>query len=208
MFGDPIENPMGWELERLGDLCVSVQYGISRKATEVPVGTPMLRMGNVTYEGELDCKENSLKYVELTCEEREKYALVPGDILFNRTNSKDLVGKTGVWDGRFEAVPASYFIRARLDKSALHPTFLWAFMNSHAMKRRLFELARGAIGQANINAKELKALFVLVPPLAAQGKYASIVEDVQSLRTADDLSCESAKSLSASLMNRLLDNAA
>ena len=205
MFGDPVENPMGWETRTVGELCASVQYGISRKATEHTVGTPILRMGNVTYQGYLDCEPSKLKYVELTNGELRKYALRSGDLLFNRTNSKELVGKTGVWDGRFEAVPASYFIRVRVDDETLHPTYLWAFLNSKAMKSRLFEMARGAIGQANINAKELKAASVPVPPLDIQSRYAELVESVQSVATIGDSACEASETLCASLMSRLLE---
>ena len=169
MFGDPVENPMGWEVSPLGDICISTQYGTSRKANNDAEGVPVLRMGNVTYDGHLDCAE--LKYVLFSDTEIAKYALCAGDILFNRTNSKELVGKTGMWDGRFAAVAASYFIRLRFDETRACPSYVWAFMNSSAMKRRLFDSARGAIGQANINAKEVKSLPLPIPPLSLQRRY-------------------------------------
>ena len=68
--------------------------------------------------------------------------------MFNRTNSKELVGKTGVWNDRFEAVSASYFIRLRLDETRVLPTHVWAFMNSTAMKQRLFAAALAALSVA------------------------------------------------------------
>ena len=74
------------------------------------------------------------------------------------------------------AVAASYFIRLRLDESSVDPAYLWAAMNSTGMKRRLFAMARGAIGQANINARELKSIPLPVPPLDLQCRYAEIVE--------------------------------
>jgi type I restriction enzyme S subunit len=92
-------------------------------------------MGNVTYDGSLDTTD--LKHIEIEDDEREKAAVHHGDILFNRTNSKELVGKTGLWDGRFEAVAASYFIRLRVDRRICHPAYLWAFMNTGFMKRTL-----------------------------------------------------------------------
>ena len=162
MFGDPVENPMRWKVHALGDFCTLTQYGTSRKANDRSEGVPVLRMGNITYRGDLDCTD--LKCVTLSESEFRKYALRPGDILFNRTNSKELVGKTGIWDGRFEAVAASYFIRLRLDETRVMPNYVWAFLNSAAMKTRLFAMARGAIGQANINAKELRSLPLPVPP--------------------------------------------
>ena len=122
-----------------------------------------------------------MKWVALSeSDDVEKHVLRTGDILFNRTNSKELVEKTGIWDGRFEAVAASYFIRLRVDETCVCPTYVWAFMNSPATKQRLFEAARGAIGQANINAKELKSLLLPVPPLDLQRWYAELVETARS----------------------------
>ena len=179
MFGDPVENPMGWKTRRLGELCVLTQYGTSKKANDRAEGVPVLRMGNVTFDGDLDCAD--LKYVPLPEADVDKYALGAGDILFNCTNSRELVGKTGMWDGRFEAVAASYFVRLRLNAERVCPVYVWAFMNSHAMKRRLFSMARGAIGQANINAKEVHSLVLPVPPLALQHRYTTTIEAVRSL---------------------------
>ena len=85
----------------------------------------MLRMGNVGTGGELDTRD--LKHIEIDGREREKVEVLKGDILFNRTNSKELVGKTGLWDGRFEAVAASYFIRLRVKQDRCNPAYLWAF---------------------------------------------------------------------------------
>ena len=204
LFGDPVQNPMGWDVESLGNLAVHTQYGTSKKANDRSEGIPLLRMGNVTYDGYLACAE--LKYVKLSAIERSKYALRTGDILFNRTNSKELVGKTGVWDGRFPAVAASYFIRVRLDETRVCPIYIWAFMNSNAMKHLLFSMARGAIGQANINAKELHSLTVPIPSLAHQFRFAELVETMCYTRTMAGGATDTAVALSKTLMSRLLEN--
>ena len=202
MFGDPVENPMGWQVEPLGDLCVLTQYGTSKRANDRDEGVPILRMGNVTYDGDFDCA--NLKYIELTEIDIAKHALRGGDILFNRTNSKELVGKTGLWDDRFQAVAASYFIRLRLDQAASCPGYVWAFMNSTAVKRRLLTMARGAIGQANINAKELRSIPVPVPPIALQRRYAEIVETARAAVTVAGSGFKTAAALSGSLMTQML----
>ena len=206
MFGNPVENPMGWDVRPLGAFCILTQYGTSKKATNQADGLPVLRMGNVTYRGDLDCTD--LKWVTLSESDVEKHLLRTGDILFNRTNSKELVGKTGIWDGRFEAVAASYFIRLRVDETCVCPTYVWAFMNSPATKQRLFEAARGAIGQANINAKELKSLLLPVPPIDLQRWYAELVETARAaLKNAESGSSDTS-ALQRSLMSRLLDGVA
>ena len=202
MFGDPIENPMGWEVYTLGEFCTLTQYGTSKKANDRAEGLPVLRMGNVTYGGDLDCTD--LKWVALSEGDINKYALKAGDILFNRTNSRELVGKTGVWDGRFEAVAASYFIRLRLDETRVCPAYVWGFMNSAAMKHRLFAAARGAIGQANINAKEVKSLSLPVPPPSRQLRYAEVVEAAGAALIVAESGSRTTSELGASLMSRLL----
>ena len=108
-------------------------------------------MGNVTTEGLLDLE--NLKTVELTENELVKQRLQAGDVLFNRTNSRELVGKTGMWDGRFEAVAASYFIRLRFHSDIEHPQHFTTFMNLPFMKQ---ELAEWRVVQlaGNINSKK------------------------------------------------------
>lgn len=206
MFGDPVQNPMGWPTERLGDCCVEVQYGTSQKANDRGEGIPMLRMGNVTYDGDLD--DTNLKHVALSDAEIAKYRLRTGDILFNRTNSRELVGKTGLWDGRYPAVAASYFVRLRLDVSRVNPAYIWAAMNSTSVKDRLFAMARGAIGQANINAKELKSISLPVPPVDLQHRYAENAEAAGAVAHVRELSTRSGATLIASLMHRLLEDRA
>ncbi len=181
MFGDPATNPKGWPVATIGETIEAADYGTSTKASPDNSGLPVLRMGNVDYAGNLDVSD--LKYVELSAEEVDKYRLVDGDLLFNRTNSKDLVGKTGLWTGKFDAVAASYFIRVRADRARVNPFFVWAFMNSSHMKRVLFDTARGAIGQANINAKELKAFRLVVPPLDLQNQFERSCHDLKSIQT-------------------------
>lgn len=144
MFGDPATNPKGWPVASVGNVIASTDYGNSTKASDYGVGVPLIRMGNVDYAGYL--KLDDLKHVELSPDDIERFGLREGDIIFNRTNSKELVGKTGRWDGSHEAVAASYFIRVRVNQTMINSLYFWAFMNSSHMKRLLFDTARGAIG--------------------------------------------------------------
>ncbi len=179
MFGDPATNPKGWPVTTLGGVLDAADYGSSSKAASDGVGLPMIRMGNVTYEGNLDL--SNLKYVDLAAEEIKRYSLRQGDILFNRTNSKELVGKTGLWNGSCEAIVASYFIRLRVKQDVVSPHYLWAFLNAAHMKRVIFDTARGAIGQSNINSKELKAFPLPVPSLPLQEQFAWRCADISGI---------------------------
>jgi type I restriction enzyme, S subunit len=127
-----------------------------------------------------------LKHASLTDAEMAKFGIQEGDILFNRTNSNELVGKTGLWDGRFPAAAASYFIRVRVDREVVCPRWIWRFMNSATMKGRLFAMARGAIGQANINSHELKSFALPLPPLEEQRRIIGLLDRAAEIsRRAD-----------------------
>lgn len=180
MFGDPATNPKSLAVVTLGDVLASADYGSSSKASDADAGLPMIRMGNVDYSGNVDLSD--LKYVDLAPDAVVRFGLNASDILFNRTNSKELVGKTGLWIGDRKAILASYFIRLRVSEKKARPFFVWAFMNSPHMKRVLFETARGAIGQANINSRELRAFRIPLPDLDGQARFESRCRDVLALR--------------------------
>jgi type I restriction enzyme, S subunit len=200
MFGDPSTNSKSWPLQPVGELIDSCDYGTSQKANEEERGVIVLRMGNVTTEGLLDLE--NLKTVELTKNELVKQRLQAGDVLFNRTNSRELVGKTGMWDGRFEAVAASYFIRLRFRSDIEHPQHFTTFMNLPFMKRKLAEMARGAVGQANINSKELKSIVVPVPPLDLQVEFAQRVTEIRELEASQATSRTRLDALFQSMLHR------
>lgn len=169
MFGDPATNPRGWEKGKMGEVITETQYGTSNRAETDGEGIAVLRMNNIDSQGRLDLTD--LKYVNLDEKELKKYLLEPGDLLFNRTNSRELVGKTGIWQGQIQAVPASYLIRFRVDRHRLFPEYVWAFMNTPFMKQLLFNKARHAIGMANINAQELRTLPINIPSISVQQAF-------------------------------------
>lgn len=179
MFGDPATNPKGWHKGVLGDVIVKAQYGTSVRADADGRGVAVIRMNNINGSGGMDLTD--IKYADLSKNEREQYALEPGDILFNRTNSKELVGKTGLWRGEMPAVAASYLIRVRVDPAQVRPEFIWAYMNSPYIKQMLFDKCRRAIGMANINAKELRALPLIIPPLQMQQAFVTQLTHTESL---------------------------
>jgi type I restriction enzyme, S subunit len=180
MFGEPSTNPKAWRTSKLGDVIIETQYGTSLRASQDGGGTAVIRMNNIDRGGFLDL--GKVKYVVLSKEELRRQVLRDGDLLFNRTNSADLVGKTGLWRDEMEAVPASYLIRVRVNSKEVVPEFVWAYMNSSFMKEMLFNKGRRAIGMANINAEELKAFPFFIPPLPLQKSFATELSMVRELR--------------------------
>ena len=200
MFGNPATNPLRWEVRTLGDLIFETQYGISIKANADESGIPILRMNNIDIRGQLHL--SNLKHVNLNPRVRHKHMLEPGDILFNRTNSKELVGKTGLWRGQIEAVLASYMIRIRVDLKQVLPEFVWAYMNTRFMKQIIFNRARQAIGMANINAKELRSFPAFVPELQLQQEFADKIGNIEEHIIASECARDAQVRVRRVLMHR------
>jgi type I restriction enzyme, S subunit len=137
-----------------------LQYGCSIRATEEPVGYRILRMNNLQADG---WRLDDLKYVQLTSDQFSNWRLERGDIVFNRTNSKELVGKCEVFDEEGDWVFASYLIRLRVDLDRAIPEFVTAFLNTRAGRVQIDRESRQIIGMSNINGEEIRTLRVPLP---------------------------------------------
>ena len=135
-------------------------------------------MNNITYSGELDLTDT--KRISLPEKELEGCLVKKGDVLFNRTNSRELVGKTCAFMLDEAMVIAGYIIRLRMNGKVC-AEYLSTFLNLESSKKMLMEIAKGAVGQANINAKEVQAIKILLPPISVQ-------EDFQRLISQSDKS--------------------
>ena len=174
MFGDPINNPKGWDVVTIGNVVTDIRYGTSKPAVEGGK-YPYLRMNNLTDDGRIDL--NDLKYIDIPNDEIEKCVVRKGDVLFNRTNSIELVGKTAVYDLPKDMVIAGYIIRVRLNERLL-PEVLSQYMNLKPLKDILRSMAKGSVNQANINAQELQSIKIYVPDIKLQKQFVDIKEQV------------------------------
>lgn len=196
MFGDPIENQKNWQVVKIGDIATDVRYGTSKPAVEGGK-YPYLRMNNLTVDGGLDL--NDLKYIDILDNEIEKCVVRKGDILFNRTNSIDLIGKTAVFNLLDDMVIAGYIIRIRLNNQIL-PDVFSQYMNLEVMKKVLRGMAKGAVNQANINAQELQSIKVYIPNMELQKQYVEFKEEIDKSRSRIQKSLEASQELFESLM--------
>ncbi|QUO37855.1 restriction endonuclease subunit S [Dysosmobacter sp. Marseille-Q4140] len=198
MFGDQYTNPKGWETGRIRDVVREVKYGTSRPAVEGGA-YKYLRMGNITFDGHLDLSD--LKYINIPESEIEKCIVKRGDVLFNRTNSKELVGKTCVFDLDEPMVIAGYIIRVRVNDKVL-PDYLSAVLNSQYGKKTLADMCKAIVGQANINAQELQNITILIPPIQLQREFSLFVDQVKKLAANIDHSLEKLEILKKALMQK------
>lgn len=158
----------------------NTQYGTSKKAAESGA-IPILRMGNITYSGQID--RSDLKYIDLTDKEIDKYTLQDGDLLFNRTNSVELVGKTAVFEENLDQKVsyAGYLIRARTNADS-NPYYVSGYLNSPGGKAQLRLRAKSIVGMANINATEFLSLRVPAATKSEQDDFAHFYLECKSSR--------------------------
>ncbi|HEV2855141.1 MAG TPA: restriction endonuclease subunit S [Thermoanaerobaculia bacterium] len=170
------EAPEGWSLVALHDVIHRAQYGLSVKAEAKPkTGVAILRMVNIR-DGRMDASD--LKYVHRGKVDAAAFTVRRGDILFNRTNSAELVGKAAVFDLDLEAVFASYLVRVECDEELISSRYLCGWINSPWGRRWARTVRTDCSNQSNINVSRLQTMPVPVPPLAEQHE---IVRRIESL---------------------------
>ena len=153
-----------WRDVKLAEVAHTFSYGSAAKSSKA--GTvPVLRMGNIQ-EGQIDWSD--LVYTSDPLE-IEKYKLSKGDVLFNRTNSPELVGKTAVYQGERPAIYAGYLIRVRCS-SELLPEYLNYCLGSKAGRDYCWSVKSDGVSQSNINAKKLAAFSFALPPVREQAE--------------------------------------
>lgn len=172
MFLEKQSFPITWSRQSLSNVCEAFEYGSSKKS-DLNGEIPVLRMGNLQ-DGSIDWLE--LKYSSDSAE-IEKYSLEPNTVLFNRTNSPELVGKTAIYRGERPAIFAGYLIRI-IQGPHLDPEFLNYSLNEQRFREYCIQVKSDGVSQSNINAKKLAGYDIYLPPLTEQRE---IVRRVKAL---------------------------
>ena len=198
----PFDLPNDWEWVRFGELAAEVEYGTSQKASEIGGEVPVLRM-NAIREGKVILEET--KFVSTAINDLPRLYLKNGDILFNRTNSFELVGKSGVFNGPDDKYTfASYLIRASL-LPELSPAFVVLAMNARYFRKTQIEPeVTQQCGQANFNGTKLRSTLIPLPPLAEQKRIVAKVNQLLALCDALETGLLRAESVSESLLSTLI----
>jgi type I restriction enzyme S subunit len=199
--------PEGWVWTRVGNTSEMVQYGTSEKANGDSSGIPVIRMGNIQ-DGKLVLDE--LKYFPEGWPQLDDFILQDGDVLFNRTNSAELVGKTAVYKSFHpRAVFASYLIRVRVNANCYSPDMLSFFINSLHGRRYIASVVSQQVGQANVNGTKLSLMPIPVPPLAEQHQLVSEIKRrfsvADEIEKTVDHSLKQAERLRQSILKRAFE---
>ena len=164
-----------WEKKSVGELCISLKYGTAKKS-DASGNVVVLRMGNLQ-QGEIDWSD--LAYSN-DPDDIEKYKLFPGDVLFNRTNSAALVGKTAIYRGEHPAIYAGYLIKLDYDHDKIIGDYLNYALNTLDAKKYCNSVKTDGVNQSNINAKKIGAYSFNVPSIPEQEKIVSVIQKLLS----------------------------
>ena len=187
--------PNGWEWCNLEDIVCELKYGTSEKSLSVGK-IAVLRMGNITNVGTIDY--SNLVYSSNN-EDIKLYSLEKDDLLFNRTNSSEWVGKTAIYKKEQPAIYAGYLIRIR--PILIFSDYLNTVMNSSYYRNWCYYVKTDAVNQSNINAQKLSQLMIPIPPLKEQerivvevAKWISLIDTIKNSKEDLQTTIKQAKS--------------
>ena len=206
MFGDPVENPMGWAVRPLAALVEEFRYGTTRKCYDSAGredGFPVLRIPNILH-GRVDWTD--LKFASLRKDERDNLNLEQGDILFVRSNgNREYIGRCAIFDGGRRAAYYSHLIRARLGhRGSADPVYVSTCLALPTARQVILQMARTTAGSYNVSIDNLGCLRIPVPEPELQQKFSAIVAQTRETLNTTETSAKSSLDLSASLMAHLV----
>lgn len=176
-----------WEEKTIGEICSSLKYGTSKKSSD-DGEVVVLRMGNLQ-NGEIDW--SNLAYTSDE-EDIKKYLLKSGDVLFNRTNSPELVGKTSIYRGEMPAIYAGYLIKLDYEKNIVVGDYLNYYLNSSKAKEYYMQVKTDGVSQSNINAKKIGEFEIPLPTLSEQHEIVRLIDDLLARERAAQQATEQA----------------
>ncbi len=203
-FGDPITNPRGWPNIRFSEAVTNFRYGTNQKCSEKKAdeAIAVLRIPNVIGA---NINWDELKYAILPDAELHKLKLLPGDLLFVRTNGNpDYIGRCAEYIEGPPAAYASYLIRARLSET-MSPTFMCQHFTHPNYRPTMLRAGRTTAGNYNLSTEGLGKLPVIAPPLDLQTAFAERVHHIEAFARNLEAAAAKAQAMVAALSARLFD---
>ncbi|MGH3836202.1 MAG: restriction endonuclease subunit S [Pseudonocardiaceae bacterium] len=172
---------MRWHTDTLGSVVTDAKLGFAC-GEQAEAGVFQIRMNNITKDGTLDLSK--IRRIPRSIRNWENFQLRAGDVLFNATNSPELVGKTAVFEDCGEpTVFSNHFVRIRSDTKCLDSKFLARWLQLQFQKQVFQNMCRRWVNQATVGRDALLELKIPLPPLAEQRLIAKILERADALRT-------------------------
>ena len=191
MFGDPVTNPMGWEvvaLNQIADIDSGVTKSSSRIKDKKTVTVPYMRVANVQ-DGEILTAPEDIKMIKVLPKDAIKYQLLPNDILLTEGGDPDKLGRGGIWRGEInQCIHQNHVFRVRITNEEYLPEYLSALIGSAYGKRYFLKAAKQTTGIASINKTQLRAFPAIYAPVHLQENFKQAVEKInlQKVRLGDN----------------------
>jgi type I restriction enzyme S subunit len=198
--------PNDWDVTRIGDLAARkllvVKNGFACGThNQEGSGIPHLRPFNVDSSGQINLE--TIKYIEID-KDVSDYFLQPRDVLFNNTNSEELVGKTAYWNRSGEYALSNHMTIIRVTNcDELDPFFLATLLHKYWYDRYYQSICRRHVNQASISLARLLGISLALPPLPEQRAIAHVLSTIQRAIAAQDAVIAAAREVKRSLMQRL-----
>ena len=203
MFGDPVTNPKGFDVELLGELIATgPQNGLYRPQRYYGSGVRILRIDG--FFGGMVNDLSTLKRVDVSEKDVQKYGLSESDIVINRVNSRSHLGKSALIPdlGGEPVVYESNMMRLAVDSARVSPIFMIHLLQTNFIRNQILRFAKDSINQASINQGDVKALRVLVPSIDSQRSFVSIAESIGRQKANQRAHLAELDTLFASLQSR------
>jgi type I restriction enzyme S subunit len=202
MFGDPVTNPRGWMRNRLEEtIIVGPQNGLYQHASSYGSGTPIVRI-DAFYDGVIT-GIGSLKRLEATQETIKKYELHRGDILVNRVNSREYLGKSALVPELSEpTLFESNMMRMRIDQARASSQYVVWFMQTAFVKGQIAVAAKDAVNQSSINQTDVRRIIINLPPIALQEEFVNRICAVEAEKAKQRQHLAMLDELSTSVQSR------
>ena len=184
MFGDPASNPKAWPRLTLDDLMNAngPQNGLYKPSTDYGIGTPILRI-DAFYDGVVT-KLDSLKRVRLSASEQSLYGLRAEDIVINRVNSIEYLGKSALIPKLPEpTVFESNMMRFAVKRDVVEPGYIIQFLQTQFIKSQILSCSKNAVNQSSINQQDVKSFQINVPSLKLQKIFSARTAAIDALKT-------------------------
>lgn len=203
MFGDPVTNQYNLPTVEFGSvLTVKPQNGLYKPQSDYILngeGTPILRIDGF-YNGRVN-DFTKLKRLRCSDEELQRYLLKENDIVINRVNSIEYLGKCGLIQGMIEStVYESNMMRLHVDESKFNVRYVVQLLCSQFVYNQILSKAKKSVNQASINQKDVQSLMVYMPSIELQNKFAAFVEQVENMKSGINVSLLKLRTLKKALM--------
>lgn len=203
MFGDPVVNPYRFPMVKFGSiLTVEPQNGLYKPQSDYVndgSGIPILRIDGF-YNGKVT-NFQTLRRLRCSDEEIQRFLLQENDIVINRVNSIEYLGKCGLIQGLIEdTVYESNMMRIHINESKLNAHYIVHLLCSRFIYNQILGRAKKSVNQASINQKDVQGFLVYTPPLKLQNQFADFVEQTEKTKMSIKESLAKLETLKKALM--------